>query len=656
MGKNNNHLLALIVAALVVTGAGSTIYVYADEQESQTVLENAETSISGEEETEDDNGEDGSSQGNNDGEESAQDNVSSESESSDTQSSEDTSSDASSVSSGDSSSTNEPGASSSEASSELSSSEESISAVTVNMVGQALDIPDENFRKALVSTLNLGDRSGDSYYLYESDLPLLSTVSSLNLNPSNKIKDLTGIQYFTSLTSLNVQNQELKSVDLSGLSQLVSLNLCQNQLVSVDLTGCSNLKSATLYANQLKTLHTDDLISLTDLDICSNQLESLDLSNNTNLTYLCVMGNRLKTLDLSNNPSVTRSTLTRQSAEAGIRQKDGMWIVDMNKVVGAENIGRVTLATSDGSYDPATGLAVFQTQKNSMSYTYDCLSAQNHSLQVTLSLTPVLVETYTIKFCVEGNGTIDGTNEVIHALDDGTAFPQIPQPAPGSSSRFVGWYDANGQRVHTFPQIVNGNMVFTAKFMPVSSGGSGGDSGSGGSSGGNSGSGGSTSNPPKQTVKPDAPKQDPAPMPETPVPEEVAEVPAELPAATETAGGGNNAGASGNGSGSSDSVQGLEEEPKEEPDFKIFIDNMNVNLSIGGISEYKVNSVVAGSYKTHTQAEVGVGADTAFSVQTDGPFASSNPENKIGKSVVRGLLAVTTILGLVNLIRKKFFA
>ena len=80
------------------------------------------------------------------------------------------------------------------------------------------------------------------------------------------IYDLTGIEDFTALTSLDcgyILHPTLTSIDLSQNTSLVNLDCSDNQLTSL------NLNSA-----------------LQSLDCSNNQIISLDISNNTMLSYL----------------------------------------------------------------------------------------------------------------------------------------------------------------------------------------------------------------------------------------------------------------------------------------------------------------------------------------------------------------------------------
>jgi len=68
----------------------------------------------------------------------------------------------------------------------------------------------------------------------------VSSVTSLDLSNSN-IKDLTGIEYFTSLTTLNVSNNQLTTLDVSKNTKLTIVYVVNNPLISLNLRNGNNV-------------------------------------------------------------------------------------------------------------------------------------------------------------------------------------------------------------------------------------------------------------------------------------------------------------------------------------------------------------------------------------------------------------------------------
>ncbi|WP_264535835.1 leucine-rich repeat domain-containing protein [Flavobacterium sp. N1736] len=133
-------------------------------------------------------------------------------------------------------------------------------------------IPDQNFEQKLI---DLGiDTDGLNGKITASNI---SSITSLDLSNSN-ISDLSGIENFTSLTYLNLRNNQLKSLDVS-----------KNALLEI-------------------------------LDVSSNQLTTLDLSKNTKLTIVYITNNPLISLNLrnGNNKNFILPTQTAKQSASGL--------------------------------------------------------------------------------------------------------------------------------------------------------------------------------------------------------------------------------------------------------------------------------------------------------------------------------------------------
>ena len=83
-------------------------------------------------------------------------------------------------------------------------------------------------------------------------------IKSDDTNPSI-ITDLTGIEYFTFLCSLEAYNNNISSIDLSNNTELYYLDLSDNPI---------------------KTLDVSSLSELFTLNCCNTKLTGIDLSKN----------------------------------------------------------------------------------------------------------------------------------------------------------------------------------------------------------------------------------------------------------------------------------------------------------------------------------------------------------------------------------------
>ncbi len=142
---------------------------------------------------------------------------------------------------------------------------------------QTVDIPDVNFKNALLNYDNYGapiDLNNDDE-IQVSEAEQLTILSLPNQNISN----LTGIEAFSNILELDVSNNLLTSLDFSN-SSLESL-ICNN--------------------NQLENINTTNLPALYELRAANNSISSIDVSQNSSLAMLDIGNNPIPTLDFSDN-------------------------------------------------------------------------------------------------------------------------------------------------------------------------------------------------------------------------------------------------------------------------------------------------------------------------------------------------------------------
>jgi len=120
-------------------------------------------------------------------------------------------------------------------------------------------IPDQNFEQKLI---DLGiDTDGLNGKITAANI---SGITVLDLSNSN-ISNLSGIENFTSLTYLDVSNNQLKTLDVSNNGLLETLNASSNQLTTLDLS--ENTKLTIVY-------------------VANNPLVSLNLRNGNNRNFI----------------------------------------------------------------------------------------------------------------------------------------------------------------------------------------------------------------------------------------------------------------------------------------------------------------------------------------------------------------------------------
>ncbi len=163
-----------------------------------------------------------------------------------------------------------------------------------------VDIPDPNLRAAIAEALS---KAPDDPILTSE----MATLTQLLMGDAG-ISDLTGLEWATNLTGLNLEGNSLSDISLlANLTNLRVLSLGFNSLSDVSpLADLTNLTQLSLGFNSLSDISL--LANLTNLSVLSLGFNSLSdislLANLTNLTVLNLSGNPLSDIsplaDLTN--------------------------------------------------------------------------------------------------------------------------------------------------------------------------------------------------------------------------------------------------------------------------------------------------------------------------------------------------------------------
>ena len=211
---------------------------------------------------------------------------------------------------------------------------------TVRVAIDKENFPDDNFRAFL-----LDQDYGKDGVLTEREIMNITEIDVYDMD----ISSLQGIEYFTALTMLDCDDNELTTLDISKNTALVKLYCSWNHLTSLDITNNVALKRLLCYDNELTSLDVSKNTALTYLDceenkitaldvsMCTelesltcgdNELTQLDISNLTYLEYLDCYDNNLTTLDVSSNPNLERLECEdNQLSSLDISNNPNLWLV-----------------------------------------------------------------------------------------------------------------------------------------------------------------------------------------------------------------------------------------------------------------------------------------------------------------------------------------
>ena len=164
--------------------------------------------------------------------------------------------------------------------------------VTINET----NFPDEKFRNYLLS-----QSYGSDELLTDAEIDGITDMSVTYQG----IQSLQGIEFFTALTYLYCNNNQITSLDMSKNTVLEYLDCYNNQITSLDMSKNTALRRLNCNDNQLTSLNVSGCTALYSLSCSNNQLTSLDVSECTALGELYCNNNQLTTIDLSKNKALT---------------------------------------------------------------------------------------------------------------------------------------------------------------------------------------------------------------------------------------------------------------------------------------------------------------------------------------------------------------
>ncbi|BDD06564.1 T9SS type A sorting domain-containing protein [Aureibacter tunicatorum] len=155
-----------------------------------------------------------------------------------------------------------------------------------------ISIPDPNFEQALID-LGYDD-------VIDQQVVSNRVLSIENIDLSYKgISDLTGIEGFLSLETLNVRNNQIQELNLENNIALANLNCQDNNIIRLDISQNANLEILHCQNNVLDSLNLMHNSLLEEVFCHSNQLKDLNLGNNLSLTRLVCSDNLLSELNIS---------------------------------------------------------------------------------------------------------------------------------------------------------------------------------------------------------------------------------------------------------------------------------------------------------------------------------------------------------------------
>ena len=146
--------------------------------------------------------------------------------------------------------------------------------------------------------------TGGTVLLTEENKQAIKEVTSLDIEGKN-LTDISGIEYFTNLTSLACSDNQLTELPVENLTNLTLLYCSDNQLTALPVKNLTNLTLLYCSNNQLTALPVENLSELTNLRCNNNQLTALPVEKLSQLTELACSYNQLTALPVEKLTQLT---------------------------------------------------------------------------------------------------------------------------------------------------------------------------------------------------------------------------------------------------------------------------------------------------------------------------------------------------------------
>lgn len=165
------------------------------------------------------------------------------------------------------------------------------------------NFPDPVFQQYVKDNIDTADTTSGQKdgRLSKAERDAVTTISIDNQNCT----DLTGIAYFTNLTTLSCKQNRLNELDLKDNVNLTELDCSYNHLKTLDVSKNAKLRILECSDDEMEELKLGDITNLRWLLCPTNNLTELDVSKNRYLERLHCQHNNLRRLVIGNTYSLT---------------------------------------------------------------------------------------------------------------------------------------------------------------------------------------------------------------------------------------------------------------------------------------------------------------------------------------------------------------
>lgn len=242
------------------------------------------------------------------------------------------------------------------------------------------NFPDVEFRKWIKA--NLDGAEDDKLTAAE-----IARVTKIDVQNHHDITDLTGIGYFTALTSLDCTGTGITSLDVSNNKALERLICYATKINKLNVSNNAALTFLDCSGTQINSLDVSNNKALETLYCADTQIDKLNVSNNTLLTSLSCLGIGITELDVSKNTALIDLNCSDTGITAlNVSNNTSLinlycYSTQINKLNVSNNTSLETL------YCPWTQIDSLDVSKNTSLKYLSCYGTQIDSLDVSKNTT-----------------------------------------------------------------------------------------------------------------------------------------------------------------------------------------------------------------------------------------------------------------------------
>ena len=149
---------------------------------------------------------------------------------------------------------------------------------SVNSYAQIVNIPDDNFKNALLENFYPIDTNNDGEIQVDE-----AEEATIILVSFDDISNATGIEAFTNIEVLDISGNNLTTVNLAQNTALIDLRISSNPLPDINLATNINLERLDISSAMLSNVDVSNAPLLKRLQVDNNPIEEIDLSSNLSL-------------------------------------------------------------------------------------------------------------------------------------------------------------------------------------------------------------------------------------------------------------------------------------------------------------------------------------------------------------------------------------